>query len=304
MPPWKKGNRLQVVLEGAADDATRVIFWEIQQALGIPELRVYYPALAVYPHFLQLHWNTVRPLVQSGEFFACADRLRADAYTRAHNYLRIPDLCARLQEPQLGATARQELTAAMDLFHYLNPLLLLLFCAQMQALEGPVGEAKAPLMPNSHPVYAESPVLVHEQDASAPVRRRYEEIRRVLELPYVNSEYEAMARFPVLLDVYWDLLKRLLQSPVYQESQYGIRESAWSLVRELPGPIELSIEQLLDAGMKQENIGPVVRILDLFVRNLSGLLINVAIAKIALEGGNLAADRKPAATKPDSERVA
>jgi hypothetical protein len=111
-----------------------------------------------------------------------------------------------------------------------------------------------------------------------------------------------MARFPAFLDLYWDLLKRLLQSPVYQESQYGIQEAAWNLARELPGPVELSIEQLLDSGMKQEDIGSVARILDLFVKNLSGLLMNVAVAKIALEGGNIA-ERKPAA-KPDSERVA
>ena len=97
MPPWKKGNRLRLVAEDAADEATLQIFSEIRQALGIPVLRVYFPALALYPQFLQLHWKTLRPVVETGEFFACADRLRADAYTRAHNYLRIPDLRDRLE---------------------------------------------------------------------------------------------------------------------------------------------------------------------------------------------------------------
>ncbi len=292
---------MRIVPEAAADDPTGRIFSEIKQALGLPLVRLFYPALAVYPQFLQLHWKMVKPVVASGEFFACADRLRADAYTRVHNYLRVPDLCVGLEPSRFSAGARQELTNAVELFHYKNPLLLLLFSAQVQALEGPVGEAKPDIRPPVHPVYRDRPVVVEEENAAAPVRHRYEEIRRVLELPYVNSEYEAMARFPDFLHAYWELLKSLLQSPLYQECQYGVQESAWSLTRELPGPLELPVEQLLDAGMKQEDIASVARILELFVKNLSSLLMNVAIAKIALEGGNLT---EPAEPKPSSERVA
>lgn len=284
--PWKKGNRLRVVPEDVADDATRQVFSEIKQALGVPMLRIFFPALAVYPQFLQLHWKMMKPVVHSREFFACADRLRADSYTRAHNYLRIPHLGARLEESRFSAGARQELSAAMELFHYRNPLLLLLFCAQMQALEGPIGVPRNPTPDPAHPVFHERPMFVEEENASAAVRHRYEEIRRVLDLPYVNVEYEALAPFPEFLNVYWDLIKRLLQSPLYQECQYGMRDTAWNLARELPGPMELSLDQLTDAGMRQEEIASIARILELFVRNLCGLLMNVAIAKIALEGGN------------------
>jgi hypothetical protein len=299
---WKKGNRLREISEHDADDATRQVFAEIKQALGVPMLRVFFPALAVYSQFLQLHWKTMKPVVQSREFFACADRLRADAYTRAHNYLRIPDLCARLEESRFSAGARQELTGTMEMFHYRNPLLLLLFCAQMQALEGPVGEPREPTPAPAHPVYRDRPVFVEEENASSAVRHRYEEIRRILDLPYINAEYEAMARFPDFLNVYWELIKGLLQSPLYQECQYGMRDTAWNLARELPGPIELSLEQLTEAGMRQEEIASVARILELFVKNLSGLLMNVAVAKIALEGGN-EPNRAPAETT-GSERVA
>ncbi len=269
----------------------------------MPALRPFYPALAVYPEFLQRHWQMVKPLVETGDFFACADRLRADAHTRAHNYLRIPNLCARLQESHSTAAARQELLAALDLFDYANPLLLLLFSAQVQALEAPVGSRKMPNKPPPHAVFRQYPVLVEEENTSAALRHRYEEIRRVLELPYVNSEYEAMARFPDFLNLYWELLRSQLQSPLYQECQYGIRDTAWTLLRELPGTMELPVEQLLDAGMKQEDIASVTRILELFVRNLTGLLMNVAIAKIALEGGNLFLPTKEQASS-GSVRVA
>jgi hypothetical protein len=300
---WKKGHRLRLIPEDEAEGGTRQVFSEIKQALGLPVLRIFYPALATYPQFLQLHWKMARPVLQTAEFFACADRLRADADTRAHNYLRIPDLCSSPGSSRGIAADCQELAPALDLFHYADPLLLLLFAAQVQAMEGPIGDTAKTSSPASHPAFAETPVFVAEESAPPEVRHRYEEIRRVLELPYVNAEYEAMARFPEFLAHYWELLRPLQQSPVYRESQYRIRESAWNLARELPGPLELSIDQLLDAGMKQEEIASLARILDLFVKNLSGLVMNVAIAKIGIEGGNIAAQRKPVATS-DSERVA
>jgi hypothetical protein len=300
---WKKGNRLRVIPEDAADPPTRQIFADIRQALGLPMLRTFFPALAAYPQFLQLHWKMIKPVAQTREFFACADRLRADAYTRAHNYLRIPDLCACLKEARFSPCARRELTGTMELFHYGNPLLLLIFSAQMQALEGPVGEERPRTLLTAYPVFGYRPALVEEKNATPPVRHRYDEIRRVLELPYVNAEYEAMARFPDFLNLYWELIKSLLPSPLYQECQYGMRDTAWNLARELPGPLELPLEQFTDAGMRQGEIASLARILQLFLKNLGGLLIDVAIAKIALEGGNVAAPRKPAA-KPESACVA
>jgi hypothetical protein len=301
--PWKKGNRLRMIPEPAADEPTRRIFHEIRQALGVPVLRIFFPALAAYPEFLRLHWNLLQPVVESSGFFACAGRLRAESYTRAHNYFRIPDLCASLEQARFSAGARQELTAAMELFHYRDPLLLLLFCAQLQAFEGPTGTPHPAQGQAEHPVYAERPVFVEEENASSVVHRRYDEIRHTLDLPYVNTEYEAMARFPDFLNVYWDFLHPLLQSPLYQECQYALRDSAWNLARELPGPLELSTEQLIQGGVKPEDIASVARILDLFVKNLSGLVLNVAIAKIALEGGNLAL--KPAGVPiPGSQQVA
>ena len=151
--PWKKGNRLRVIRVDAADAPTRQIFADIRQTLGLPLLQTFFPALAAYPQFLQLHWKMIKPVAQAREFFACADRLRADAYTRAHNYLRIPDLCARLGGARCSARARQELTEALELFHYGNPLLLLIFSAQMLALEGPVGEERPHTPLTVYPVF-------------------------------------------------------------------------------------------------------------------------------------------------------
>src|ERR1051325_10739024 len=97
--PWRKGNRLRLVSEQPADEATRAIYADIRRTLGLPALQLFYPALGVYPTFLRLHWEAVRPVAASQQLFDAASCLRADAYTRAHNYFELPDLSAHARRP-------------------------------------------------------------------------------------------------------------------------------------------------------------------------------------------------------------
>lgn len=284
------------VSEAVADEASRQVYGEVKQAFGEPTLSVFYSALGAYPQFLQLHWKHFGPLARSRELWSAAERLRADAYTRAHNYFRVPDLHTRTPELKLSEAAPLELTSKLEMYQYQDAALLLLFSAQMQALDGPVGR-EAP------PTPAEPPECVRgklPENAEESTDRILDEIRRALDLPYLNTEYRELARWPEFLKAYWELLKGVVQSPLYCECQYGVRETAWALARELPGPIEMSLDQLTEAGMTQGSIASVGRILELFVKNLSGLALNMALAKVALEGGNQQLNHaaKPALGKP------
>ena len=283
---WRKGNRLRLVSETEADEATRQIFSEIKRALGVPRLELFYPALAVYPAFLRLHWDTVRQIAWSQELETAADRLRADAYTRAHNYFQIPDLSAHARMKPDGPG---DLAAVADFYDGVEPLLLTLACYQMQTLEGSAGQPGASVTP--HPPREPLPApscAVEETSAPPALKKKYEEIRRTLGVPFVNPEYCAFACWPEFLNAYWDALRQMMGSPIYDECCYGLRSTAWTLASKLPGPAELSLEQLTDAGMTAEDVSSIARILELFVSNLSAQLLNIATAKIALEGGNLA----------------
>src|SRR5437868_4348400 len=89
---WKRGNRLKLVTEADAPSRTRQIFDEVRHALGLPEVPFLYQAYAAYPVFLELHWQSFCPSVESQQFFQLGDRLAAEAYTRAHNYFGVRDL--------------------------------------------------------------------------------------------------------------------------------------------------------------------------------------------------------------------
>src|SRR5438105_15069055 len=113
--------KLVLVRESEAPGQVHVIFQQIKQALGLPHVNVIFQAFAAYPVFLELHWNAIKPVLQTQTFFDLAERLRAEAYTRMHNYFRIPDLCARVTDHSFSAGARHELTDAVEIFHYNNP---------------------------------------------------------------------------------------------------------------------------------------------------------------------------------------
>jgi len=80
---WKRGNRLRLVSEDEAPSRTRKIFDEVRRDLGLPVVPVLYQAYAVFPEFLELHWEAFRPVVQSRQFFQLGARLAAETYTRA-----------------------------------------------------------------------------------------------------------------------------------------------------------------------------------------------------------------------------
>src|SRR5262245_60986507 len=156
--PLKKGRPV-LIREHEATEDVKPIFNDIKEALGVPLVNVIFQAYAAHPKFLELHWKAAKPVVETHEFFTLAERLRAEAYTRMHNYFAIPDLCARMTDLSFSAGARHELTDVVELFNYNNPLLLLLAAAQMQAFDKTVGTATQ-TRPALHPVIKEKPVLV------------------------------------------------------------------------------------------------------------------------------------------------
>ena len=287
--PWRKGNKLKLVREADADDRIRSIYEDIKVTLGVPYVNVIFQAYAAYPEFLEKHWRAFMPILEKHDFFELADRLRGEAYTRMHNYFAIPDLCAHLTQERLSPGVLEELTAVVELFHYNNPPLLLLAAAQLQAFEVRVGRERPQSGPADHAVFTTKPALIEEETAPPEVRHTFEEMKRTLVVPLINTDFRAFARWPDFFTSYWEALKPILESPVYSESQQGMRESAWSLAREIPGTIDLTVSHLIDDGLNDDQLADVIRITDLFVRILSDLVLDVAVAKIGMEGGN----RKP-----------
>ena len=286
--PWRKGNKLPLLSEAQASDAVREIYFEVRARLAVSFTPTLYQAYGNYPQFLAEHWRRFRPLLDAQPFFRLAGRLRADAYTRAHSYFRVPDLCADITAQHFSEGAREELTETVELFQFVDSAMLLVAAAQLRAFDGRVGPpAAASVQPAETTENERHVILIPYEKAPAPTRRLYDDIKRCLELPYLDLDYQAMARWPDFLRDYWQVLRPAVESPLYKESESAVRETASALVDELPGPVELTISQLQDLGMNDDDVTALVRITELMVRGMAGRLLNISIARIGLEGGTV-----------------
>ncbi len=293
--PSRKRSKLKLIPESEARGRVLEIYQDIKQTLGVPQVNAIFQAVAVYPRFLEAFWSTMRRAAQKPEFFRLADRVRAEAYTRMHNYFPIPDLCDVIRGRQLSAGARQEITDTVDLYHYVDPLLMMMTVAQMAGFENPVGREAPTGAPAEHPVFLDRPLLIEDEAAPPRIKIVYEDMKTVLGLPALSSGYLAFARYPDFLENYWNVLKPIAQSPLYTESQTGMRDTAWALTREFPVRVETTIPALSETGISADEITAVVGVVELFVGAFSQLVLNVALAKIGLEGGNGHAAAPPAA---------
>jgi hypothetical protein len=284
----KWGSRPRLVSEADASPRTRAIFAEVRERLGLPVVPALYQAYAVFPDFLELHWQSFRPLVESQQFFRLGARLAAECYTRAHNYFAVDNLSGLEGEPAANVTL--PLPQVLEYYQYLDPFLLLITAAQMQAFEGASGEPVREPENARHASFSAAPRLLGDSEAAAAAQRIWEERRRILELAFVSDEHRALACWPAFYQRYWSGLKSLLQSPLYADCQYRLGESAMKLARELPVPIETAIPQLLEAGLDNDQLYGLVRVNEAFLQALTGLLLDVTFARIGLEGGNRKVD--------------
>ena len=283
----RKGLKRAPVAESEAAGRTLEIYGEIKAALGVPYADVVFRAYGAYPAFLDLLWTSLEPALHTRQFFALAERLRADAYTRVHSYLAVPDFQRQITELHFTEGARDELTGTADLLYYHDPILLVLSAAMFQAFDQPCGR-EAPTRPGPHPVFQRLPLFIPESTAPPVTRRIYDDIMRTTGTPVINTAYRAFARWPDFLAHYWSVLRPITNSAVYHESLFGVSDTAMGLAQELPVVLDLRLERMERAGIADQAAQDIQAMTKTFVRSLSGLVLNVVIAKVGLEGGTSA----------------
>jgi hypothetical protein len=128
--------------------------------------------------------------------------------------------------------------------------------------------------------------VLDEEHAAPDVQRVFDDVRRTLKLPSLTLELRALARWPEFFADYWQALKKCVESPIYEVCFRGVYDTAFTLAREIPITVDLTTAKLADSGLSEEDIASVLRITDSFVTATVGTVLNVAYAKIGLEGGN------------------
>lgn len=124
------------VPEHEAEGEVERVYHEIRQTLRVTGVNLNFRTWAAYGKFLPAMWDAVRPNAETRAFENAADQVRMRAVLAA-------DKLGRLGVPaavRLGDSQAFQIRAALDLYHYVNPKLLVLTSAVRLALDGePVG---------------------------------------------------------------------------------------------------------------------------------------------------------------------
>ena len=255
---------------------------EMEAVLGIPCMR--FPLLAVqpWPKLLPSLWRSLKPSVETGEFFQSAQRLQADAYTRMFNYFCIPDLQVGLVQ---GGRDPGDLGDLVELFQARAALFLLFFSLAAEALEGPVGHSgsasPAPMRPLFPQTHWREEAASWQQNVRGPAGAQ-------ITSPSFTSqpEYVALQRWPAFFASYWNCLQAIASSPLYADWQISTRSLAWRLAQELPVTPTLAHQRLTIPGVAGQELDSVNRTIRRVLDNLVAVLLDMAVARIGLEKGS------------------
>ncbi len=278
-----------MVSESEAKGETSQIFADLKETLGIPHVSMAFRILASFPKFFSLFWRCSKPMLQTGEFFAAAEQIREQGYNQMKAGFTVPDLNAKLSELEFTQRAKDEVRDVVELYEYVNPVLLLVMASLMNGFEHPEGTPKHGILPAQHPSHPSRPILVDERLAPDPTRKLYDDIKRTMGTPYLNTSYITFGRWPDFLREYWGSLKPIIGTPAYDRNRAALREYAIRAANDLPETIQLPQAKLDKAGVGDEERSMVLQTITFFLDLLGKQVLNIAFAKVALEGGNSSA---------------
>ena len=207
---------IRVTPESLATGRLREAYERTRAGLGVPWMGVVAMAFARYPAFYGTLWAAIEPIAPTRAFDDACSQLRAVAEAEAAQLDPVP-LLADLKNDGYNAGDIAEIRACVEIFSAGNMPYLLMATLARLLLEGhrwPDGGEPGPLVEAPSP--APRPALMEPQHADPTIRAVYDDIRRTLGLPFVNTDYRALARWPSYFVRAWGGLAPVVGSEAYR----------------------------------------------------------------------------------------
>ena len=254
-------------------------YTDMKSVLQVPWMGVVTMAFSHYPHFFETLWDGLRPLARSKPFVEACQQLRAQTERRARDLE--PDLIVR-RLAAIGYAPREidQIRATIEVFSHGNFPYLLTATAARRLLEGhhPGAGTEAPPFEGRHAPVVDVPfVLMEMHHADHDTRSVYDDIKRTLGLPFVNTDYRALARWPSYFALAWRDLKPVVNTPAHAAICAEVHAHVDNLMGEvLPNPGGLTADALREAAKRDGNADEILQVVSLFQWLLPGLVTNVA----------------------------
>ena len=258
---------------------------DMKQVFQVPWMGVITMAFSHYPHFFGTLWRGLKPLALSKPFVEGCARLRSHTETLVGALS--PDRIVRRLET-IGYAPREidQIRSSIEVFSHGNFPYLLTATAARRLLEGYelANSTNAPLYEGRHAPEVDVPfVLMETHHADHGTRQLYQDIKDALGLPFVNTDYRALARWPSYFALAWRDLKPYVNSEEHAAICQEIHEAADRLMgQQLPNPGALTAAELLDAAKRDGKSEEILQVTRLFQWLLPGLVTNVAFLRTQL----------------------
>jgi hypothetical protein len=258
---------------------------EMKQVFQVPWMGVVTMAFSHYPHFFDCLWRGLKPLARSQPFVDECARLRANVEARVRA-LKPEPIARRLQAMGYAPRELDQIRSSIDVFSHGNFPYLLTATAARRLLEGyELGSAShAPVFSDGHAPDHDVPfVLMEAHHADPQTRDVYRDIMDTLGLPFVNTDYRALARWPSYFALAWSGLKPMVNADGHAAICKEVHDQANRLMGELlPNPGKLTANALHRAANRDGNPVEILQVARLFQWLLPGLVTNVAFFRAQL----------------------
>lgn len=263
--------------EYLAVGARKAVYEDTKAVLGVPWMGVVTMAFSHYPGFYGCLWSGLRPLCRSGVFQEACHELRRFTEDRAAS-MDLADLRPQLEARGYAARECADIRAMIEVFGSGNyPYLLIATVARLLLAGGSLaGEAAAEEAGVRPAAASGSLILMERHHADAPTLAVYDDIQATLGLPFVNTDYRALARWPSYFALAWADLKSVIETQDYEPSVAAVHQEALRLAEALPNPGALEPDALRQAALADAPSGEVEEVVGLFQWLLPGLVTNVA----------------------------
>jgi len=272
--------------EYLAEGQLKAWYEDVKAVFQVPWMGVVTMAYAHYPRFFAALWQDGRALAASRDFVEACRANRAFAETAVARLGPAP-ITGRLAEVGYAPREIAAIGEVLEIFSHGNQPYLLLATLARHLLEGGEmagGSGPAPAYEGRHaPETAQPVVLMEAHHADPPTRAIYDEVKATLGLPFVNTDYRALARWPSYWAMAWGDLGGVAGSPAHEAICQGLHARAAAQAGEtLPNPGGLSGAALRAAAAEDASLEEVRDVCRLFQWLLPGLVTNIAYLRAQL----------------------
>ncbi len=275
-------SKKKQISEYEAEGEIERIYHEIRQTLRVSGVNLIFRTWARNEKFLVALWETLRPNAGSRTCEVASDAVRAEAVMAAEQLGR---LNVR-QNVRLGESQTYHIQAALDLYHYIDPKLLVLISAVRLAFSREYvhelieGAKFLEMIERGVPEKMYPMEMVDEDTKDERISDIFSDIKQTLSLPSIISDYRTLALWPDYLAEAWIRLKPLVDRPEYVQASEKVRQKAREGARQLPYPI-LSREQLDEMG---EDVGDILETTEKFENLVAPLIVNISLLQLDWHG--------------------